>query len=161
MLERFRRRNSNLSDSNLPAVWSGPSRELGLFNDDFFAPFSLLDRWMTRPFNGDRWLPAMDVREDADAYRVAVELPGLAKKDISVTVEDNVLTVSGERRWENEEEEKGRVHRVERAYGSFSRSFSLPRTVKADEVKADFKDGVLNLSIPKADEAKPQQIAIN
>jgi len=159
MLERFRRRSSNP-----PAVWSEPFREMERFiNDDFLAPFSLTDRWMGRPFGTERWMPAMDVREDDDAYRVAVELPGLTKKDIEVTVEDNVLTVSGERRWEHEEgdDKKGRFHRVERTYGSFTRSFTLPRTVKPGDVNAAFKDGVLNLTIPKAEEAKPQLIDIH
>lgn len=159
MLERIRRRSSNL-----PAVWSEPFRDMErFFNDDFFAPFSLMDRWTARPFGDERWMPAMDVREDDDAYNVAVELPGLSKKDVEVTVENNVLTVSGERRWEKEEgdEKKGRFHRVERAYGTFTRSFTLPRTVKADTVKAEFKDGVLNLTLPKAEEAKPQQIDIH
>lgn len=155
-LQRFRR---NLPE--LPTMWREPFREMERFfsDDDFFAPFTSLGR----AFDPDRWMPAMDVREEDNAYTVTVELPGLTKKDIEVAVEDNVLTVRGERKLESEEgdEKKGRFHRVERAYGEFARSFTLPKTVSSEKVKAEFKDGVLHLTLPKAKESLARQIEIN
>lgn len=105
------------------------------------------------------WSPALDASEDKDKYTVAVELPGLKKEDINVTVHDGVLTVSGERKSERDVKE-GTVHRTERYYGKFSRSVSLPTAVRADKVGATYKDGVLTVEIPKAEEAKPKNIEV-
>lgn len=105
------------------------------------------------------WSPALDAFEDKDKYVVSLELPGLKKEDISVTVQDGVLTVSGERKRE-QETTSGNVHRTERYYGKFTRSVSLPPTAKADQVAASYKDGVLHVELPKAEEAKPKSIEV-
>jgi HSP20 family protein len=105
------------------------------------------------------WAPALDAFEDKDKYVVSVEIPGMKKEDINVTVHDGVLTVSGERNSEKDVKD-GTVHRTERFYGKFSRSVSLPSAVKADKVAASYRDGVLTVEIPKAEEAKPRQIDI-
>jgi HSP20 family protein len=106
------------------------------------------------------WSPALDAFEDKDKYIVSIELPGLKKEDISVAVHDGVLTVSGERKSEKDSKE-GLVHRTERYYGKFTRSVSLPATVKADKVSAAYKDGVLTVEVPKAEEARPKTIPVN
>ena len=105
------------------------------------------------------WVPAVDIRESDDAFHVHAELPGLSKEDVQITLENNVLRLSGERRFEKEDE-KDSYHRIERAYGSFTRSFTLGSGVDSEGVKAQFKDGVLTISIPKKAETKPRKIAI-
>jgi len=86
-------------------------------------------------------------------------MPGMNKEDVKISIHDNILTLKGEKKQEKEEKEEN-YHRVERSYGSFSRSFMLPATVKADQVKASYKDGVLNISLAKIEEAKPKEIPI-
>jgi HSP20 family protein len=105
------------------------------------------------------WSPALDAHEDKDKYVVSLDVPGLKKEDINVSVHDGVLTVSGERRSEKDVKE-GTVHRTERFYGKFSRSVSLPAEVRADKVSAVYKEGVLTVEIPKAEEAKPKTIEV-
>ena len=105
------------------------------------------------------WAPAVDIYETPDSIVLQAELPGLSKDDIDIQVRDNVLTLKGERRSEKEVKE-GNYLRVERAYGGFQRAFTLPAAVQADRIRAVFKDGVLDVSIPKAEEAKPKQIKI-
>ena len=105
------------------------------------------------------WAPPVDLYETDDAFMVKAELPGLSKDDIQVEVHDRTLTLRGERKHEAEVKEE-RYHRRERAYGSFQRSFWLPTTVDANQVKASFKDGVLELRIPKHETAKPKRISI-
>ena len=147
------------SAPSFPTFWRDPFRRMGrFFDDDFFAPFRALESDFGVDEN--RWLPAIDVREGEDELVVSADLPGLTKDDIEVTVEDNRLTVSGERKWD-EETNKDHYHRIERAYGRFSRTLALPSAVKAEEVKASFKDGILNVTIPKAEEAKRKRIAVH
>ena len=105
------------------------------------------------------WNPAMDVEESGEDIVVTAELPGVKQEDVKITMSDNVLTVQGEKKQESETKEKN-VHRVERSYGSFSRSIQLPSGVEVDKVSATFKDGVLSLKLPKVEEAKPKQIEI-
>jgi len=105
------------------------------------------------------WSPALDAYEDKDKYVVSVEVPGLKKENINVVVHEGVLTVSGERKSEKDEK-SGTVHRTERTYGKFSRSVTLPTAVKADQVVASYKDGVLAVEVPKAEEAKPKSIEV-
>jgi len=105
------------------------------------------------------WMPAVDIRESDDALTLFVEIPGLSKDDVSITLEKNVLTISGERKFEKDVEKES-YHRIERAYGSFSRSFSLPANVQTAKVDASFVDGVLTVTLPKSEEAKPRQIEI-
>ena len=106
------------------------------------------------------WAPSVDIRETDDALLLQAELPGIEKKDVQLEVKDGVLTISGERRYEKDVKEKN-VHRVERAYGKFTRSFSLPTNVDADKVDASMKNGVLEVRLPKCESAKPKTIAIH
>ncbi len=105
------------------------------------------------------WMPPVDVRETADALRFVCELPGLKKEDVTITLENQVLTLSGERKFEKENQGES-FHRVERAYGAFSRSFTLPANIKSDKVEAAFADGVLTIELPKLEESKPRKIVI-
>jgi HSP20 family protein len=105
------------------------------------------------------WVPSVDVSETDGEYQIKAEIPDVKKEDVRVTLEDGVLTIQGERK--QEKEEKGRkYHRVERSYGSFVRSFTLPDLVDEEKVKAEFKDGVLNLQLPKSQKAKPKAIEV-
>jgi HSP20 family protein len=105
------------------------------------------------------WLPTADITEDDKEYLIRAELPDLRKEDVKVTVENGVLTISGERKFEKEEKQK-KYHRVERAYGRFVRSFTLPDDADANAVKAEFKDGMLTVHLPKSEQAKPKQIEV-
>ncbi len=107
-----------------------------------------------------RWMPPVDIAENADGLVLYAELPGLSKKDVEITLEDNVLTIRGERLFADEESRES-YHRLERAYGAFHRSFHLPANVRPDGVKATFADGVLRIDVPKVEEAKPRKIEIS
>ena len=122
--------------------------------DSFFT-----DSWpgFGQEFGG--WAPQVDVEETDDAIVLHADLPGVNKADISISVEDGTLTLRGERKHESDENTL-RFRRVERTYGSFRRSFTLPAHVLADKVEATFKNGVLEVSVPKAEVAKPRTIAI-
>jgi HSP20 family protein len=105
------------------------------------------------------WVPLVDIVEDEKEYLVKVELPEVQKDDVKVTVEGGTLTISGERK--SEKEVKGRrLHRVERYYGSFERSFSIPDDAESNEVKAEFKDGMLRVHLAKSEQARPKQIDV-
>ncbi len=138
-----------------------PFRELGtlqermnrLFQD--FTP-SREDELMTT----GSFVPPVDVYEDEHAITLKLEVPGVEQKDIDVRLEDNTLTVRGERKFEKEEKEEN-FHRIERRYGSFSRSFTLPTTVDPEQVNAEFENGVLKIKLAKRAEAKPKQIKVN
>ncbi|MFL5870101.1 MAG: Hsp20/alpha crystallin family protein [Solirubrobacterales bacterium] len=106
-----------------------------------------------------RWVPAMDLVETDDQLVLRADLPGLTRDDVELEVKDGVLTVSGERKAEHEEKSEG-YYRVERAFGRFSRSLTVPDGVDAESITADFKDGVLEVRIPKPAERQPQRIAI-
>ncbi len=107
-----------------------------------------------------RWMPPVDIAETDDGLVLYAELPGLSKDDLEITLEDNVLTLRGERRFADEEARES-YHRIERAYGAFHRSFHLPANVRSDGVQASFADGVLRIDVPKAEEAKPRKIEIS
>ena len=106
------------------------------------------------------WAPAVDIYETAQELVVKADLPDVKPEDLDIRVENNLLTIRGERKFEKKVNEDNYL-RVERAYGSFSRSFSLANTVNSEAIKADYKDGVLTLSVPKREEAKPKQIKVN
>lgn len=106
------------------------------------------------------WTPAVDVQETDDAYLLEAELPGLNKDDVNVSFEDGVLTLTGERKFEEETEEKN-YRRIERRYGTFSRSFNLGRHIDSDKVEATFKDGLLTVTVPKTEAVKPRTIEIH
>jgi HSP20 family protein len=106
------------------------------------------------------WSPALDVSDEKDNLFVTVELPGMKKDEINLSLHDGVLTISGERKHETEKKE-GDTFRSERYFGKFHRSVTLPTAVDASKVKASYKDGILTIELPKAEEAKPKQIAVN
>ncbi len=109
---------------------------------------------------GDGWIPVVDVRETDDNFVFTAELPGLTKEDVSITLEENVLTLTGERRFENEES-KNEFRRIERSYGRFTRSFTLPHEVDNDRVEAKYGDGILTVTVPKTEKTKPRKIEIS
>jgi HSP20 family protein len=108
---------------------------------------------------GRVWAPALDISERKEAYLVTVEVPGIGPEDLEVTLEDGVLTIQGERQFTQESSEQ-HFHRVERRYGSFRRTVTLPTRTKADEIEASFENGVLEVVVPKADEARSHKIEI-
>lgn len=105
------------------------------------------------------WNPSVDVYETSDGIVLEADLPGLKAEDFELSIENNVLTLKGERKFEKKTDE-GNYHRVERSYGGFTRSFTLPTTVDVNNVAADFKDGVLKVSLPRREETKPRQIQV-
>ncbi|HPC61950.1 MAG TPA: Hsp20/alpha crystallin family protein [Verrucomicrobiota bacterium] len=138
-MEELQRRMSSLFD------WS-PFRRSSLTTDE-------------ETISVPEWAPLVDIAEDDKEYLLKVELPEVQKDDVKVTVEGGTLTISGERK--AEKEEKGRkFHRVERYYGRFERSFSIPDDAEADNVKAEFKDGVLRVHLAKSEKARPKQIEV-
>ena len=114
----------------------------------------------TQEQNLTSWAPAVDICEAEHELVVKADLPDIKPEDLDIRVENNILTIRGERKFEKKGDEKNYL-RVERSFGSFARSFSLANTVNTEAIKADYKDGVLTLSIPKRDEAKPKQIKVN
>jgi HSP20 family protein len=106
------------------------------------------------------WAPSVDIYEDKDRLVLKADLPGINEKDISLDVDGNRLTLNGERRMEKETKEEN-YHRIERAYGQFVRSFTLPNTIDADGIKATYKNGVLEVSLPKKEEVKPKHVSID
>jgi len=105
------------------------------------------------------WTPTVDISETDGEYQIKAEIPDVKKEDVKVTLEDGVLTIQGERKQEKEEKGK-KYHRIERSYGSFVRSFSLPDVIDEEKVRAEFKDGVLSLHLPKSEKAKPKAIEV-
>jgi HSP20 family protein len=120
----------------------------------------LLDRSDSPDSNLTSWAPAADIYETEHELVVKTDLPDIDPKDLDIRVENNFLTIRGERKFENKVDESNYL-RVERAYGSFARGFALANTVNADAIKADYQNGVLTLTIPKREEAKPKQIKVN
>jgi HSP20 family protein len=106
-----------------------------------------------------RWTPAMDLLETEDEFVLRADLPGLSESDVNIELEDNVLTLSGERKTEHEEKREG-FYRMERAYGAFSRSLTLPKGIDPEAVTAAFQNGVLEVRVPKPEERKPRKITI-
>jgi HSP20 family protein len=117
-----------------------------------------LDRLFETPLRA--WAPALDVHEDKDSFVIRAELPGLKREEIEVSLHDGALIISGERKFEKTEEGV-EVHRQERFYGKFQRALTLPTQVAGDKVKAAYKDGVLTVTLPKAEAAKPKQIDVS
>ena len=139
-----------------------PVRELNTLQSEMNRLFNTL--FDTPVANGTagvrRWIPAMDLVKTDDDFVLRADLPGLTEGDVNIELEDNVLTVSGERKSEHEDRKEG-YYRVERASGSFSRSLTLPEGVDADAIKASFEKGVLEIRIPKPEERKPRKVAIS
>jgi HSP20 family protein len=128
-------------------------------------PFSreidrVFDAFFGQTDQGRRWVPPMDLVEAEDHFVLKADLPGLAEGDVNIEVQDGTLTISGERKAEHEQREKG-WYRIERSFGSFSRSLTLPDGVDPDRIEASFTDGVLEVHIPKPEERKPRRISIS
>ncbi len=138
------------TNSLFPSIF--PRRDLF---DRFFEDFN-----MPSLFEDDReWVPAFDISENEKEYIVTAELPGIDTKDLDVTLSDGILTVKGEKK--EEKEDKGKdYHRIERRYGSFHRSFQIPGEIKADKVDASYKNGILKLTLPKAESSVTKKIEI-
>jgi len=136
-----------------PFRGTSPDTQLTRMFNDFFARTS-------QDQNLTTWAPAVDIYEGEHELVVKAYLPDVQPEDLDIRVENNILTIRGERKFEKKVDEKNYL-RVERAYGSFARSFQLANTVNTEAIKADYKDGVLTLSIPKREEAKPKQIKVN
>lgn len=132
-----------------------PEKLLNAAFNDLNAPL-----FSDRGTFSDKWAPAVDIKEEENRYVVKADLPGVSSKDIEITMENNMLTVSGQRKSEKETNEKG-YHRIERSYGSFTRSFSFPQNADAEGIKASNKDGVLEIVIPKKASSLPKKIQIS
>ena len=130
-------------------------REINKMFDNFFRGGTLEDGSL----GSSVWTPAVDVEERDDEYQVKVELPGVNKDDVKITMQDNVLTIRGEKKQEKESKNSN-YHRVERSYGSFQRSFTLPTSVKHDKIEASYKEGILTIGLPEAEDAKPKHIEV-
>ncbi|MCK4503683.1 MAG: Hsp20/alpha crystallin family protein [Desulfuromonadales bacterium] len=141
------------------AKWD-PFREM----EDMLDPYSKSTEW---PFRGGKdlntkgadWAPRVDISETDDSFDIKAEVPGIKIEDVKINVEDHVLNITGENKLEKEEKGK-KFHRIERFYGSFSRSFTLPENVEEEKIAAAFKDGLLTLTIPKTEIKKPKSIEI-
>jgi HSP20 family protein len=138
-----------------------PLREFSTLQNEMNRLFNTVFDTPAPAGNGGlrRWLPAMDLVESGDHFVLRADLPGLSEEDVNIEVEDRVLTISGERKAEHEVNKDG-YHRVERAFGAFSRSLTLPEGIDADAVQASFDRGVLEVRIPKPEERKPRKITI-
>ena len=142
-----------------------PKTSLSPWRDFFHA--NRMNRWFDGFFDGNgdedatmiRWRPAVDIEESENEFTVAAELPGMTKDDIELTIKDNILTLKGEKKTQTEKKD-GEVYLSERCFGSFQRSFNLSNGVDAGKVKAEFKDGILTIHLPKVEEAKPKTVEI-
>ncbi|HAL56278.1 MAG TPA: hypothetical protein DCP63_07350 [Bacteroidetes bacterium] len=146
-----------------------PSRDLAAWSSDIFNMQREINRLFDTFVRGGTqadesfgltyWTPAVDIAERDNEYVVKVDLPGVEKDDVKITLVSGVLTIRGEKKQENESK-TGSFHRIERSYGSFQRSFTLPSSVRNDGIDAVYKDGILTITLPKAEEAKPKQIEV-
>ncbi|NOY23519.1 MAG: Hsp20/alpha crystallin family protein [Acidobacteria bacterium] len=137
-----------------------PIREMVGLSNSLNRMFEEMSGFNTDTEITGSWAPAVDVSESENAIEIKADLPGMTEKDIDVTVENNTLTIKGERKFENEDKREN-YHRIERQYGSFYRSFQLPNTVDVTRINANFKNGILELALPKREETKPKKISIN
>ncbi|MBK9154794.1 MAG: Hsp20/alpha crystallin family protein [Chloracidobacterium sp.] len=136
-----------------------PFRELRTLNDEMNKLFNIVPAADRGEFARGSWSPNVDIFEDQDRLIVEAELPGMKREDFEISVENNVLTLKGERRFEKKTEGDN-YHRVERSYGSFTRQFTLPQTVTAEGATAEFENGVLRVALPKREETKARKIEI-
>ncbi|HBX43060.1 MAG TPA: molecular chaperone [Deltaproteobacteria bacterium] len=143
--------------------WLDPFRDLSSIQErmnQIFEDALARSRGREEGLRSGMWTPAVDIYENNDSVVVKAELPGVEKDQISVEVKDGILSLRGERKFEKEVKEES-YHRIERSYGSFQRSFSLPVSVDQEKVTAQFKNGVLEVTLPKKEQAKPKQIQVN
>jgi HSP20 family protein len=137
-----------------------PFRNLGDIQGEMNRLFDTFLGRPAAPASAGRWLPAIDMHETRDELVLTVEVPGVREKDVTVSITGDLLTIRGERRWEDETKDQKFLH-VERAYGQFERLVQLPLAVQTDKVKARYRDGVLQITLPKAEELKPREITID
>ena len=129
--------------------------ELGRFFDEFFGERNPVRRGEET----SAWIPRVDISENDEEIVVHADAPGMSKNDIKITLNDNVLSISGEKKIERDEK-KENYHRIERVFGSFHRSFYIPTNVESEKISASYKDGVLQVKLPKKEEAKPKEIPV-
>ena len=146
--------------SRRPATWvANDVRRMDRLFNDVFAAFPFSDQLTREAESTAAWIPAVDVFETKDGLRIIAELPGVAPEQVKVSVEQGILTLRGEKQQHSEEQSEA-VHRYERSYGAFQRSFQLPSSVDADRIDAKMEHGVLTISLPKAERAKAKEIAV-
>ena len=138
--------------------WQNPARGLFNFNDVDNVFDDFFNRNLFQP-SDTQISPRINVEENDNEWLISAELPGVAKEDVKVNFQDNVLTISGEKKFEKEDKNKN-YHRVERSYGKFSRSLNINSSILAEKIDAGYKDGILTISMPKAEEAKPKLIDV-
>jgi HSP20 family protein len=152
---------------NMAIVRWNPMRDLMSMEREFNKIFNSLERKFgfnegerdNEEFENAIWMPMTDILEDDNQYYLNIDLPGIKKEDVKINYNNGLLSISGERKMENVEK-NAKYHRAERVYGKYYRSFTLPQKIKENEIDAEFKDGQLKISIPKAEEAKPKQLEI-
>lgn len=146
-----------------------PVRDLPSFPGDFLGIQRKFNQMFDSFFRGERsesslapgpWKPAVDIMEHDDDYIARVELPGVRKEDVKITMQDNILTIRGEKHQEKKDENTTSFHHIERFYGTFQRSFVLPTTVRNEKSEAEFSNGILTVRMPKAEQSKPKKIEV-
>jgi HSP20 family protein len=137
-----------------------PFRELEEMTRSWSLLPDVFTRFFEEPLAVRPWSPSVDIEEKDNEIVVKADIPGVSEKDLEVRLENNTLTLKGERKFEKEDKQKG-YHRIERGYGSFVRSFALPAAVDADKVQAHYKDGVLTVTLPKTEAAKARKVKIS
>lgn len=148
-----------ISQGNRMPTWNVSDVE-DMFERALRNPFSLFEDLRPTGMTNTRWMqPNFEVAETDQGYLVSVDLPGMKKEDVKVDLTENILTVSGERKYEHESKENGMV-RSERSYGQFQRSFALPNSIDINKLEANLEDGVLRIALPKSEQAQPRSIAI-
>jgi HSP20 family protein len=155
----LRPKTKNKGGVDMPIVRWDPFREFAQLNDEIGRWFGDVDEKEKGERRSVMWAPRVDIKETENDVTVKADLPGIKMEDIDVSVDENQLIIKGERKFEKEEKDKDYI-RVERSYGSFYRSFDVGVPIKADEVKASYDNGVLEISIPKAEVKKAQKVAI-
>ena len=155
--------NKKRRRTKMPIVRWRPMRDMMNVQDEMNR---LFDRFFGRELWDDdermnqmNWVPVVDIKEDKDEFVVSAELPGMKKEDVHITFNNGNLAIEGERKKEQEEKDAN-YHRVERSYGKFYRSFQLPSGIQANKILADFKDGILKITLPKSEEVKPKEIEV-
>jgi len=134
-------------------------REFNKLFNSLGSRFGLMESTEDEEFENAVWMPLTDISEDKENFSLRLDLPGVKKDEVKISYNDGQLTISGERKQEKETGDS-KYHRVERAYGKYYRSFTLPSKIKEDKIEAEFKDGQLIITVPKAEEAKPKEIPI-
>jgi HSP20 family protein len=150
-LQKFKRKKE-LSRKIMSITHTDPLANLRVFEDAF-------SRLLSEPRTGRPWSPPVDIFETENELVLKADVPDVSQKDIDVRVENQTLTISGERSFEQDQNSKG-YHRIERSYGSFVRSFAVPPTVDTEKVAPEYKNGVLTVSLPKKEAAKPRQVKV-